>query len=322
MEKKFVGQEYMAATSGKGLQQESKGSRFLARTTITFSIIITLISVFIVAFCVFFQLCPINGTSMMTALNATGRDTDSALTCTVGEPEHGDIVVMKLYIQDSYRRDKYLASKGDQGALNRLRLQNPRYTQQDAINAVKSYIQNDGYTESDSNGNYKLVVKRLIGKPGDRISMRAIGNKYYIYLNGQELQEPYLDPLVADHDAPNFAQLWSVLNTPNTADLDDWVATDYQKLLEYNIDKAKDGNGTPSTYMFIVPDNYYFLMGDNRGGAATEYSKSWDSTYFGPLPTSSYYSCCVDVLSNQTSMPEYLWSKFVYYVCFGWAWQK
>lgn len=325
MEKKFVGQEYMAATNGKGLHQQSKGNRILGRTTIIFSTVITIVSVMIVAFCIFFQLCPINGTSMMTTLNATGEDTDSALTCVVGEPQHGDIIVMKLYIQDSHRRDKYLAAKGDPDALRRIQLTNPFYTQENAISEIKNYIQNDGYTEADSNGNYKLVVKRLIAKGGDYLSMRAIGDKYYIYLNGIELDESYLDPLVAEHNATNFKQLWQVLNTPEIANMDDWVTTDYNQLLEDNTFKNSDNKGTPSAYQLHIPANHYFIMGDNRGGAKDTHPKwaySWDSTRFGPLPTSSYYSYCVDVISNQTSMPEYLWDKFVYYVCFGWAWQK
>ncbi len=316
MGKKFVGQEYMAATNGKGLHQQSKGNRIFSRLTMTCSTIITIISVLIVGFCVAFQMCPVIGTSMMTTLNATGKDTDNALTCVFGEPKHGDIVVMKMYIQDSHFINYVKAAQGDSNALNQLHL-----TQAEANNIMKS-IKTE-YTESDSNGNYKFIVKRLIGKSGDKISMRRVGsNKYFIYLNGQKLDEYYLDPLVAAHDAPNFVQLWNVLNTPDTADIDDWVTTDYHQVLTANADTTTDGNGTPSAYQLNVPENHYFLMGDNRGGAFSTYSKSWDSSYFGPLPTTSYYSYCIDVLSASMSMPEYLWSKFVYYVCFGWAWQK
>ena len=322
MAKTFVGQEYMTATSGKGLHQQSKGHRVLARTTITCSTIITLVSVFIVVFCIIFQICPVIGTSMMRTLNATGDDTDSALTCIVGEPSRGDIVVMKLYIQNSHFTDYLAAAKGDQAALARLRKLNwnKNYSQADAAAAVKKLKAE--YNESDSRGNYKYIVKRLIGKGGDRISMRRIGESYYIYLNGEKLnEEVYLDDIVGEHSAPNFIQLWDILTDPDNADNEDWVTTDYHQLLTENTDTAPDGDGIPSTYMLTVPDDYYFLMGDNRGGLP-QYAKSWDSSYFGPLPTSSYYSFCVDIFDADVSMSKYIWNKFVYYVCFGWAWQK
>lgn len=321
MEKKFVGQEYMAATNGKGLHQESPEHRIAGRLTITFSTIITLLSVFIVAFCLAFQLCPIDGKSMMKTLNASGDNTDSALTCTVGTPHRGDIIVMKLYIQDSHRRDVYLAAQGDKDALNRLRTTTPGYTVQDAKQKLQSFITNEKYEESDSQGYYKLIVKRLIAVGGDYLSMRLVDGQYYLYLNGEQLDESYLDTEeVGRHDAKNFKQLWSILHTPNNSenDVDDWVNTDWNDLLERNTDT----DSTASAFQLKIPEHYYFVMGDNRGGNTTTHLYSWDSTYLGPLPTTSYYSSCVDVISNKLSMPEYLWQKFVYYVCFGWAWQK
>lgn len=316
MAKKFVGQEYMAATNGKGLHQQSKGNRILSRLTMTGSIFITIVSIFIVAFCFVFQMCPVIGTSMMKTLNATGKDTDKALTCLFGEPSRGDIIVMKMYVKNSHLVDYINAAKGDSAALNRLHM-----TQAEAQRVLRTGLKTE-YTDSDSTGDYKLIVKRLIGKGGDRISMRKINDQYYLYLNGEMLEEDYLDSLVADHDAPNFVQLWHVLNDTNNAEMKDWVTTDYNELLTNNDDTATDGLGTPSAKMLTIPENHYFLMGDNRGGAYAQYSTSWDSTYFGPLPLANYYSYCVDVMPNETSMPQYLWEKFVYYVCFGWAWQK
>ena len=323
MAKEFVGQEYMAATHGKGLHQESKGNRILTRLSIISSTVITLVSVFIVAFCVFFHLCPIMGTSMMTTLNATGEDTDSALTCSVGEAKHGDIIVMKLYIENSFDRYFLQAANGDQTALERIRTQYGKatYSQAEASAEVQR-MQKNRYTESDSRGNYELIIKRLIGKPGDKISMRKVDDNFYLYLNGNKLDEAYLDPAVAQHDAANFLQMWHVLHTPETADLHNWVTTNCASLLDINQYRDDEGEGVPSKFMLTVPENHYFVMGDNRGSDINRFNKSWDSSSFGPLPTDNYYSYCVDVLSNQTSMPEYLWQKFVYYVCFGWAWQK
>lgn len=325
MAKEFVGQEYMAATHGKGLHQQSKGDRILARTTITLSTVITIISAFIVFFCICFQLCPVRGSSMMTTLNATaGVNSDSALTTVLGTPERGDIVVVKLYLQNFNYKWYVDAANGDEFALSYLRKSDPYYTRQKAIEEVQRV--RGEYDQTDDKGYFKYIVKRLIAKPGDIVSMRAVGNKYYIYLNGEKLDESYLDPLVSDHDAPNFRQLWNILNQTELADLQHWVSTECKdgKLLFPNTDQALDGDGVPSTKMLVIPDGYYFLMGDNRGSLdnVSGYQKSWDSTSFGPLPVDNYYGHCVDILDTNTSMPNYLWKKFVYYVCFGWAWQK
>ena len=327
MAKKFVGQEYMAATNGKGLQQQSHGHQILARTTVTCSTIVSAVSVLIVVFCLLFQMCPVIGSSMMTTLNPIpNQNTNTAMTCIVGKPHHGDIVVMKLYLENSNYLDYVQAAGGDTAALAHLRTRrgNPYFTQQDAAEKLKD-IKNTIYTESDSMGNFRYIVKRLIAVGGDRISMRYYNGEYYIYLNGEKLDESYLDNLVAAHNAPNFIQLWNILNENiGNNDLTDWVSTDCTSLLSDNNDTVADGYGVPSTKVLTVPTNYYFLMGDNRGSldGVAGYSKSWDSTAFGPLPTANYYSVCVDILDKDTKMPNYLWQKFVYYVCFGWAWQK
>jgi len=306
MAKEFVGQEYMAATHGKGLHQESKTSRVVSRLTVTGSIIVTVFSVVIIAFCVIFAMCPIVGTSMMTTLNATGNNTDSAITCILGEPEHSDIIVYKLYAKQNTRyRDYYIdAAYGNPIAI-------------DVIREVEKT-----YDKVDENGHYMYIIKRLIGKPGDQISMTRVNNNYYIYLNGQKLDETYLDPMVAQPDAMNFQQLWNVLNDKKSANMEDWVTVSYNDCITTNLYKSTDSDVQSSRYMLVVPKDHYFMMGDNRGSANTKYNHSWDSTYFGPLPTSSYVSKCVDIINEDITLAQYLWQKFVYYVGFGWVWQR
>lgn len=305
MAKEFVGQEYMAATGGKGLHEGSKSSRLVSRLAVTATVIITLVSVGMISFCLYFAMCPIIGTSMMTTLNATGDNTDSAITCTIGEPTQSEIVVCKLYLEENTRYHQYYrdAAMGDPIAKN-------------ALEELKKT-----YNKSDEFGNYMLIIKRLIGKAGDQISMCRNGDNYYIYLNGEKLDETYLDPKVSKPDAMNFKQLWNILNDKSQAEMQDWVAVPYDTCISNNIHKA-NGDMQSSLKMLTVPADHYFLMGDNRGSADTEYNHSWDSTYFGPLPTSSYISRCVDVINKDMSLAEYFIDKFVYYVCFGWVWQK
>ena len=305
MAKVFVGQEYMAATSGKGLKQGSKSSRILSRLAVTATVVITLVSIAMISFCIYFAMCPIIGTSMMTTLNASGDNTDSAITCTIGEPTHSSIVVCKLYLEENTRYHQYYrdAANGDPVAKH-------------AIQELKKT-----YNKSDEFGNYMLIIKRLIGKPGDQISMCRNGDNYYIYLNGEKLDETYLDPKVSKPDAMNFKQLWYVLNDKSQANTQDWGPVPYDTCISPNIHEAA-GEFTKSLYMLTVPADHYFLMGDNRGSADTEYNHSWDSTYFGPLPVSNYVSHCVDVIDKDMSLAEYFIKKLVYYVCFGWLWQK
>ena len=300
MAKEFVGQEYLAATEGRGLQEDSRNARILVRTTVTCSILITIISVVMIGFCIFFAVCPVIGTSMMTTLNASGANTDSAITCILGEPRRGDIVVCKLYLQNThYYKYLDLASKGDRDAIA-------------IINELKKV-----YSEKDKKGYYMFIVKRLIGMPGDEISMRRVGDNYYIYRNGEKLDESYLDPMVAHPSAMNFKQLWNLLNDRSQADMSDWGSTTCIKANRY----SATGEGEASQSMLIVPSDSYFLMGDNRGYEDQKYSHSWDSTYFGPLPKSNYVSHCVDIVGSDITMPEYLWKKFIYYCAFGWMWQ-
>jgi len=85
------------------------------------------------------------------------------------------------------------------------------------------------------------LIKRVIGLPGDRLELR----RKKIHINGKPIDEPYAEfrPSTATEDAPR------------TDDL----------LEEYG----------PVT----VPENQYFMMGDNR-------DNSRDSRYWGFLPLS------------------------------------
>ncbi len=272
MAKKFQSQEYSVSTNNKGLKEDTALSRFLMRFTVVFSTFSIIASVAIIAFAFIFILSPIMGTSMMSTLNATGENTDSVLTNKVADPERGDIIVTKLYGKDT--RD------------------GPYDTQT--------------YPNKDENGNYMYVIKRLIALPGDKISMVKEGDSYYIYLNGEKLNEDYLDPIYGHPGSDNFKQLYNVLNGL-WADTSNWIAYPISDCIE---------NG-----VLTVPEGYWFYMGDNRGGH-DEFIKSWDCTSFGPQKIEYYVGRCDKVVANETSVFDIVWDEVVYYAFFGWLWQN
>ncbi len=74
-------------------------------------------------------------------------------------------------------------------------------------------------------------VKRIIGLPGEKLELRLIKSREYVYVDGQRLEEPY-------------------------------------------VEGERRAFGPQAT--FDIPQNHYFVMGDNR-------AQSCDSTEWGPV---------------------------------------
>ena len=98
-----------------------------------------------------------------------------------------------------------------------------------------------------------MLVKRLLGLPGDTLEMRNAA----LYLNGEHLDEPYLNHYRGQDD-----------RSPEMA----WQG-------EYLVAGVDRQSYSPSLHHWgpiVVPDGYYFMLGDNR-------DKSLDSRYWGLL---------------------------------------
>ncbi len=132
-------------------------------------------------------------------------------------------------------------------------------------------------------------TKRIIGIPGDRVQgMVTDDGITEIYLNGQKLEEPYVNsyPLIPVQVEP---EIWRTYDPSQSYDkqtfyqmkaedierVAKWFERRGRSVIRYPQQPLLQGQGE-DTFDVLLKENHYWVMGDNRIG-------SCDSRAWGPL---------------------------------------
>ncbi len=100
--------------------------------------------------------------------------------------------------------------------------------------------------EDDGTGSEKLIVKRVIGMPGDTIHYE----NDVLYVNDKEVDEPYLDDYLAAFAKDKLQDTYS-------------YNPQFQAVAQAATAFTLDANGSAS-FTVTVPQGQYFLLGDDR----------------------------------------------------------
>lgn len=101
-------------------------------------------------------------------------------------------------------------------------------------------------SETDSDGTEKLIVKRVVGMPGDTIRYE----NDVLYINDQEVDEPYLDEYLAAFQKDKLQEEYA-------------YNKQFQAVAQAAQAFTQDANGYVD-FTVTIPEGQYYLLGDDR----------------------------------------------------------
>ncbi|HFI0646250.1 TPA: signal peptidase I [Streptococcus suis] len=101
-------------------------------------------------------------------------------------------------------------------------------------------------SEIDSDGKEKLIVKRVVGMPGDTIRYE----NDVLYINDQEVDEPYLDEYLAAFQKDKLQEEYA-------------YNKQFQAVAQAAQAFTQDANRSIN-FSVTVPEGQYYLLGDDR----------------------------------------------------------
>ncbi|HFI0621325.1 TPA: signal peptidase I [Streptococcus suis] len=101
-------------------------------------------------------------------------------------------------------------------------------------------------SETDSDGKEKLIVKRVVGMPGDTIRYE----NDVLYINDQEVDEPYLDEYLAAFQKDKLQEEYA-------------YNKQFQAVAQAAQAFTQDANGYVD-FTVTIPEGQYYLLGDDR----------------------------------------------------------